>query len=113
MGEGKIRNNIRMLRFMSGELTQQELAEKAGITRGICSLVGCADEELALGLVKASDFLVHGLLDINGSSPSPVVFESNGSSPAAGVDAWAAGAETRARARGCSPVGHRRRRGLF
>jgi putative transcriptional regulator len=28
-----IRNNIRKLRFMSDEMTQEQLAEKAGVTR--------------------------------------------------------------------------------
>jgi putative transcriptional regulator len=28
-----IRNNIRKLRFFAGEMTQQELAEKAGVSR--------------------------------------------------------------------------------
>jgi putative transcriptional regulator len=30
---GKIRNDIRRLRFERGEMTQQELAEKIGVTR--------------------------------------------------------------------------------
>jgi len=29
----KITNNIRKLRFFAGEMTQQELAEKAGVSR--------------------------------------------------------------------------------
>jgi len=33
MGEGTIRTKIRRLRFENGEMTQQELAEKAGCTR--------------------------------------------------------------------------------
>ena len=33
MGEGTIRTRIRRLRFENGEMTQQELAEKAGCTR--------------------------------------------------------------------------------
>jgi len=33
MGEGKIGNQIRRLRFEAGEMTQQELAEQAGCTR--------------------------------------------------------------------------------
>lgn len=33
MGKGRVRNNIRKLRFFNGEMTQQELAEKAGVTR--------------------------------------------------------------------------------
>ncbi len=33
MGEGVIKNQIRRLRFEHGEMTQQELAERAGCTR--------------------------------------------------------------------------------
>jgi len=33
MTGGRIRNNIRKLRFNAGEMTQQELAEKIGVTR--------------------------------------------------------------------------------
>ena len=33
MGEGTIRTKIRRLRFENGEMTQQELAERAGCTR--------------------------------------------------------------------------------
>ncbi len=33
MGEYQINNNIRKLRFFQNEMTQQQLAEKAGVTR--------------------------------------------------------------------------------
>ncbi len=33
MGKWVISNNIRKLRFNHGEMTQQQLAEKAGVTR--------------------------------------------------------------------------------
>jgi putative transcriptional regulator len=33
MGTSKISNNVRKFRFESGEMTQQELAEKVGVTR--------------------------------------------------------------------------------
>jgi len=33
MSSGRIRNNIRRLRFDRSEMTQQELAEKVGVTR--------------------------------------------------------------------------------
>ncbi len=33
MGKGKIRNNIRRLRFDHGEMTQKQLAEKVGASR--------------------------------------------------------------------------------
>ncbi|MDQ0878697.1 putative transcriptional regulator [Paenibacillus sp. V4I3] len=33
MGKGQISNNIRTLRFNHDEMTQQQLADKAGVTR--------------------------------------------------------------------------------
>jgi putative transcriptional regulator len=33
MGKSRIRNNIRKLRFFRDEMTQQQLAEKVGVTR--------------------------------------------------------------------------------
>jgi putative transcriptional regulator len=33
MGKGQINNNIRKLRFFHNEMTQQELAQKVGVTR--------------------------------------------------------------------------------
>ncbi|HNP74251.1 MAG TPA: helix-turn-helix transcriptional regulator [Kouleothrix sp.] len=33
MGKGQINNNIRTLRFFRNEMTQEELAEKVGVTR--------------------------------------------------------------------------------
>jgi putative transcriptional regulator len=33
MGKSRISNNIRKLRFFQDEMTQQELAEKVGVTR--------------------------------------------------------------------------------
>ena len=33
MGEGELKNQIRRLRFENGEMSQQELAERAGCTR--------------------------------------------------------------------------------
>jgi putative transcriptional regulator len=33
MNKGRIRNNVRKLRFLASEMTQQELAEKIGVTR--------------------------------------------------------------------------------
>ncbi len=33
MGKTHVRNNIRALRFQHGEMTQQALAEKVGVTR--------------------------------------------------------------------------------
>jgi len=33
MGKSQIRNNIRTLRFLHNEMTQEQLAEKVGVTR--------------------------------------------------------------------------------
>jgi len=33
MAKGRIRNHIRKLRFLGSEMTQQQLAEKIGVTR--------------------------------------------------------------------------------
>lgn len=33
MGDFRIENNIRVLRFQNGEMTQNELASRAGVTR--------------------------------------------------------------------------------
>jgi putative transcriptional regulator len=33
MTKGRIRNNVRKLRFLGSEMTQQQLAEKIGVTR--------------------------------------------------------------------------------
>jgi putative transcriptional regulator len=33
MESRKVRNNIRKYRFLNGEMTQEQLAEKAGVTR--------------------------------------------------------------------------------
>ena len=33
MDKHQVRNNIRKLRFLNGEMTQEHLAEKAGVTR--------------------------------------------------------------------------------
>jgi putative transcriptional regulator len=33
MEKYQVRNNIRKLRFQNGEMTQEQLAEKAGVTR--------------------------------------------------------------------------------
>jgi putative transcriptional regulator len=33
MTKGRIRNNVRKLRFLGSEMTQQELAENIGVTR--------------------------------------------------------------------------------
>jgi putative transcriptional regulator len=33
MGKGRVNNNVRKLRFFNNEMTQEQLAEKTGVTR--------------------------------------------------------------------------------
>lgn len=42
MGKIHIRNNIRTLRFMNGEMTQQALAESIGVTRQTVAAIEAA-----------------------------------------------------------------------
>ena len=42
MAEGEVRNRVRRLRFERGEMTQQELAERAGCTR---QTIGALEQE--------------------------------------------------------------------
>ena len=42
MDEFSIKNNIRSLRFEHGEMTQQELAQKAGVTRQTINAIEAA-----------------------------------------------------------------------
>ena len=42
MIEGSITNNIRTLRFMHNEMTQQELADRVGVTRQTINAIEAA-----------------------------------------------------------------------
>lgn len=42
MGESKVCNEIRTLRFLNGEMTQKELAKKVGVTR---QTIGAIEKE--------------------------------------------------------------------
>ncbi|MCG8374213.1 MAG: helix-turn-helix transcriptional regulator [Balneolales bacterium] len=42
MIEGTISNNIRKLRFLNGEMTQQELADQVGVTRQTINAIEAA-----------------------------------------------------------------------
>lgn len=59
MGKSRIRNNIRKLRFFQDEMTQQELAEKVGVTRQ--TIIAMEQEryspslELAFRIARAFD----------------------------------------------------------
>ena len=50
MEDGKITNNIRKLRFMTGEMTQAELAEKVGVTRQTINAIEAAKYSPSLEL---------------------------------------------------------------
>ena len=50
MEEYQIENNIRYLRFRQGEMTQQELAEKAGVTRQTINAIEAAKYSPSLEL---------------------------------------------------------------
>jgi putative transcriptional regulator len=65
MGNGRVRSQIRRLRFEHGEMTQQELAEKAGVTRQtiIATEQGKYCPSLALAFRIARAFAV-GIEDV-------------------------------------------------
>ena len=42
MEDYRIENNIRVLRFQNGEMTQEELAQKAGVTRQTINAIEAA-----------------------------------------------------------------------
>lgn len=50
MEEGQIINQIRKLRFMHGEMTQAELAEKVGVTRQTINAIEAAKYSPSLEL---------------------------------------------------------------
>lgn len=59
MEEYQIENNIRILRFRHGEMTQQELAERAGVTRQTINAIEAAKYspslELAFRIARVFD----------------------------------------------------------
>jgi len=59
MGEFRIENKIRVLRFQNGEMTQSELAQKAGVTRQTINAIEAAKYspslELAFKIAKVFD----------------------------------------------------------
>jgi putative transcriptional regulator len=59
MEEGQITNHIRKLRFMAGEMTQAELADKVGVTRQTINAIEAAKYspslELAFKIAKEFD----------------------------------------------------------
>lgn len=59
MGDFRIENNIRVLRFQNGEMTQDELAQRAGVTRQTINAIEGAKYspslELAFKIAMAFD----------------------------------------------------------
>lgn len=57
MSENKIKNNIRRFRFENAEMTQQQLADKAGVTRQTIIAIEASQYspslELAIRIAKA------------------------------------------------------------
>lgn len=65
MKDKKIINNIRTLRFHSGEMTQAELAEKVGVTRQTINALEAAKYSPSLELAfKIADVFGVGLEDV-------------------------------------------------
>lgn len=50
MGDFNIQNNIRRLRFENGEMTQQELADRSGVTRQTINAIEAAKYSPSLEL---------------------------------------------------------------
>jgi len=50
MGDFHIENNIRVLRFRNGEMTQDELAQRAGVTRQTINAIEAAKYSPSLEL---------------------------------------------------------------
>ena len=69
MGEFRIENNIRVLRFQNGEMTQGELAQKAGVTRQTINAIEAAKYspslELAFKIAKVFDEPLESVFQYN------------------------------------------------
>jgi len=61
MGDLKIQNNIRALRFQKGEMTQQELADRVGVTRQTINAIEAAKYSPSLDLA----FRIAGEFDVS------------------------------------------------
>lgn len=65
MEEGQIVNQIRVLRFQHGEMTQQELADKVGVTRQTINALEAAKYNPSLELAfKIADVFERPLEDV-------------------------------------------------
>lgn len=71
MGNQTIHNNIRVLRFQHGEMTQQELAQKVGVTRQTIHAIEAAKYapslELAFRVARVFNLSVEEVFEYSGS----------------------------------------------
>ena len=69
MGTSHISNHIRTLRFFNGEMTQQELAEKVGVTRQTIIAMEkgkyAPSRELAFGIAIAFEVPLEEVFEYN------------------------------------------------
>lgn len=82
MPEYRIKNNIRVLRFQSGEMTQQELADRTKVTRQTINAIEAAKYspslELAFLIAKVFEksidevFQYSGLVEISYKMPNDI-----------------------------------------
>ena len=74
MPTGEVRNRIRKLRFEHGELTQQELAQRVGVTRQTIIAIESGKYTpslgLALRLARTFGILVEEAFSLNEDAPS-------------------------------------------
>jgi putative transcriptional regulator len=72
MIEGKITNNIRTLRFMNNEMTQQELADRVGVTRQTINAIEAAKYspslEVAFKIAAAFECSIQDVFQFNTDS---------------------------------------------
>ncbi len=70
-----VKNHLRRLRFAAGELTQQQLAERIGVTRQTILAIEKGNYnpsvELALRLARALGTTVEALFEVDGPSEQP------------------------------------------
>lgn len=75
MSKGEIQNQIRRLRFEHGEMTQQQLADKAGVTRQTIIAIEAGKYApslpLAFHIARAFDLPLEEVFQYNSQSDVP------------------------------------------
>ena len=75
MASNKITNQIRRLRFENGEMTQQQLADKAGVTRQTIIAIEAGKYApslpLAFKIAKAFGVPIQNVFQCENEDPSP------------------------------------------